>query len=88
MMMAATPMHRSEDALQLNVRLLPEPSLWCWEIVDPARPGAIVESSWADEWRAYDSPEEATSAGCVRLQHFRSTRASAAGDQGDKREEQ
>lgn len=35
-----------------------EPCLWCWEIRDPVD-GELIKSSWADEWIAYDSSEEA-----------------------------
>ncbi len=52
--------------LTVEVRLLPEPCLWCWEIRDPNR-GELVESSWAAEWAAYPSPEEAYAEGRRRL---------------------
>jgi len=44
--------------LQAHARLLPDPPLWCWELVEPAT-GAIVASSWTGAWTAYESPEEA-----------------------------
>lgn len=52
---------RGRRALDVRVRLLPEPGLWSWEIVD--RSGALVYSSWAAEWSAYESREEALAAG-------------------------
>jgi hypothetical protein len=54
-------------AMDLRVRLLPEPSLWCWEIVDRRRGDTFVHSSWTAEWMAYESPEEALDAGRKRL---------------------
>jgi len=56
----------SIERLTVEVRLLPEPCLWAWEIRDPNR-GGIVDSSWNAEWVAYDSPEEAYRAGRRRL---------------------
>ncbi len=52
--------------LEVEIRLLPEPCLWCWEIRDGSR-GNVVESSWTTEWAAYDSAEEAYSEGRKRL---------------------
>jgi hypothetical protein len=52
-------------ALDLRVRLLPEPGLWCWEIVH--RGGPLVRSSWAAEWNGYVSSEEALAAGRAYL---------------------
>lgn len=66
-------------ALEVRVRLLPEPCLWCWEIVDAHRRGALAHSSWAGEWMAYGSQEEALAAGCARLAELRSARANAGG---------
>ena len=51
------------EAIDVRVRLLPEPCLWCWEIVDRRRGGTLVRSSWSTEWMAYESREEALSAG-------------------------
>lgn len=53
-------------SLTVEVRLLPDPCLWCWEIRDAER-GDLVESSWAGEWTAYDSADEAYRAGRRRL---------------------
>ena len=52
--------------LTVKLRLLGEPSLWCWEIVDAAD-GAVVESSWATNWTGYKSSPEALRAGIRRL---------------------
>jgi hypothetical protein len=41
-----------------RVRLLSDPPLWTWEIVE-ATTGTVVESSWESEWRAYPSAAEA-----------------------------
>lgn len=60
-------------ALDLRVRLLPGPCLWCWEIVD--RGGPLMDSSWAAGWTAYASPEEAFAAGRARLAELRSADA-------------
>jgi len=40
-----------DERLLAQARLLSDPPLWCWEIVD-ARSGAVVESSWESEWTA------------------------------------
>jgi hypothetical protein len=56
--------------LTVEIRLLPEPCLWYWEIRDSRR-GQVLESSWAAEWKAYDSPEEAYRAGQQRLARLR-----------------
>ena len=52
--------------LTVKLRLLSEPSLWCWEIVDTAD-GTVVESSWATNWIGYKSSPEALGAGIMRL---------------------
>jgi len=49
--------------------LLPEPCLWTWEIRDERR-RQVVESSWAAEWKAFDSADEAYRAGERRLRRF------------------
>ena len=63
--------HRGER-LTVKVRLLGQPCLWCWEIVDTAD-GALIESSWATDWTAYGSSREAMRAGLPRS---RASRAS------------
>lgn len=57
-------------SLGVRVRLLDEPCLWFWEIVDRSRHDAVVCSSWASEWRAYGSQEELITAGRTRLASF------------------
>ena len=59
--------------LTVEVRLLPEPCLWAWEIRDRKR-GGVVDSSWDSEWTAYDSAEEAYMAGRQRLTHLATDR--------------
>ena len=54
------------DRLTVEVRLLSDPCLWAWQILDRNR-GGIVDSSWDSEWTAYDSAEEAYRAGRRRL---------------------
>jgi hypothetical protein len=60
--------------LTVEVRLLPEPCLWAWEIRDRTR-GGVVDSSWDSEWIAYDSADEAYSAGRQRLTHLTANRS-------------
>ena len=54
------------DSLTVEVQLMSEPCLWHWEIRDRER-GEVVDSSWAREWMAYESREEAERAGRQRL---------------------
>ena len=54
------------EKLTVEVRLLTEPCLRCWEIRDRAS-GELMESSWTAGWEAYDSREEARMAGQTRL---------------------
>ena len=67
-------------ALDLRVRLLGDPCLWCWEIVDRNRSGAVVQSSWASEWTAYETREEALGAGRGRLAELRGASIARARD--------
>ena len=60
-------MRMRHTPMDLRVRLLTEPCLWCWDIVDARRGDALVHSSWAMEWMAYESREEALTAGRRRL---------------------
>jgi hypothetical protein len=53
--------------LDVRVRLLADPCLWCWEIIDRDRHGVVVESSWACDWTADESPGDALAVGRVRL---------------------
>lgn len=57
--------HGTTSAVTVRVRLLPDPPLWCWEIVDPN--GVVVESSWSRDWSAYRSAGEALREGAGRL---------------------
>ena len=57
----------------VEVRLLPEPCLWAWEIRDRDR-GGVVDNSWDSEWTAYDSADEAYRAGRRRLTHLTADR--------------
>jgi len=50
----------------VKVNLMSAPCLWRWEIVD-TEDGALVESSWASQWMAYESSQEALWAGILRL---------------------
>ena len=59
----------SREPLTVEVRLLPEPCLWTWEIRDEQR-RQVVESSWTADWTAFDSADEAYRAGARRLQGF------------------
>lgn len=63
------------ERFRLEVRLMAEPCLWCWEIRDTVH-GNVVNSSYTDEWMAYDSSEEALTAANSRLRELdRSVRA-------------
>jgi hypothetical protein len=68
------------EQLAVEVKLLPDPCLWCWEIRDAER-GHIVESSWEDAWTAYASREDAETEGQRRLVR-RTTKAPAGGRPG------
>jgi hypothetical protein len=52
--------------LTVDVRLMAEPCLWCWELVDVAD-GQVVECSWDTYWTAYEASREALRAGLSRL---------------------
>ena len=52
--------------VKIRVRLLDDPILWCWELVDPST-GAVRETSWASAWEAYGSAEEALRAASTHL---------------------
>jgi hypothetical protein len=55
-----------DERLVLQVRLLAQPCLWCWEIHATAA-DRLVESSWASEWVAFASRQDAAAAGARRL---------------------
>ena len=59
-------MYPRQPQFKLEVSLMDDPCLWRWEIRDAVR-GAIVQSSWDQEWAAYPSREEAYRAGQARL---------------------
>jgi hypothetical protein len=67
-----------DGGLVLRVRLLAEPCLWCWEICDGVD-GPLVESSWASEWVAFASRQEATAAGARRLAELETARFASGG---------
>ena len=69
---------------ELRVRLLAEPCLWCWEIVDRRRGDVPVRSSWTTEWMAYASREEALAAGRRGLAEVLTLRG-GRGHQGNAR---
>ena len=48
--------------LKIRARLLDDPPLWCWELVDSTS-GRVIASSWSDNWNAYESRDEALRAG-------------------------
>ena len=54
------------ERFKVEVRLMDDPCLWRWDITDAVR-GAVVHSSWDQEWTAYPSREEAYRAGRARL---------------------
>lgn len=67
----------SSEPLSVRVRLMADPCLWNWEIVDGA--GAVVESGWEKEWTAYEAAQEAVTMGLARLAELsRSGRGAAA----------
>lgn len=58
--------HMTDARFTVAVDLMAEPCLWRWEIRDP-KGDEVVASSWAHEWMAYESPDEALRAGHDRL---------------------
>ena len=68
------------DDLDVRVRLLTEPSLWCWEICD-RRSGRVVVSSWDATWTAYRSRQEASEAGIEHLRRYLEPRATPTNPQ-------
>ena len=61
--------------LQVRTRLLTDPPLWCWELIDPAS-GALVTGSWTDSWAAYPSSDAALRA-ADEYRHRKSARTTA-----------
>lgn len=62
-----------DRGLVLRVRLLAQPCLWYWEICDGVD-GRLVESSWANDWVAFASRQEAVAAGARRLAELETAR--------------
>jgi hypothetical protein len=72
-----------DRGLVLRVRLLVQPCLWYWEICDGVN-GRLVESSWASDWVAFASRQEAVAAGARRLVELETARF-ASGDSSSVR---
>jgi hypothetical protein len=54
------------DRFLVRARLMPEPCVWFWEIVDRVHQ-EVAESSWTEAWAGYRSRQEALQAGLARL---------------------
>lgn len=68
------------EHLVIEVRLIGEPCLWGWELVDE-KGRKVVESSWETEWTGYASSGEAWIGGLARLQRVsRPARGVASAD--------
>jgi hypothetical protein len=65
-------MGQGERSLVVEVRLLSDPCLWCWEICDEDS-GRVVASSWADAWVGFASRAEARAAGAKHLAELQAT---------------
>lgn len=68
----------------LDLCLLCDPCLWCWEIRD-AKNGRLVESSWANEWVAFESPDAAHAAGTRRLAELEAAGSAPTAGVGGRR---
>jgi hypothetical protein len=64
----------SREPLTVEVRLLPDPCLWAWQIRDRDH-GGVIDNSWDSEWTAYDSADEAYQAGRQRLSRLTTGRS-------------
>ena len=62
--------------VEVRARLLNDPPLWCWDLVESAT-GGVMESSWSRDWEAYRSRDEALRAGHEVLRHARVPRGMA-----------
>ncbi len=62
--------------LTVRTRLLPDPPLWCWEIVDSVT-GEVSESCWERESIAFRSPEDALRSGRLELIRIAAARPGA-----------
>ncbi|MGH7279489.1 MAG: hypothetical protein ACREJG_12490, partial [Candidatus Rokuibacteriota bacterium] len=68
----------TSDRFLVRARLMPEPCLWFWEIVDQFH-GEVAENSWTASWRGYRSRQEALQAGMARAgDMMRGARGAAA----------
>jgi hypothetical protein len=69
----------SVDMHQLGIcpRLLADPAMWAAEIRD-AVTNDVIWSSWADEWLAYDTVDEATARAITMLSQLSLSRPTAA----------
>jgi hypothetical protein len=66
------PLARASRAITVvHVRQLPDPPLWCWELLEP-QTNHLVEGSWQHHWLAFSSREAALEAG-----HHAQARAAA-----------
>jgi hypothetical protein len=63
--------------LEICPRLLADPAMWAAEIRD-AVTNDVIWSSWADEWIAYDTVDEATARAIAMLPQLSLSRATAA----------
>jgi hypothetical protein len=63
--------------LEIRARVLADPAMWAAEIRDSVT-NEVIWSSWADEWLAYDTVDEATAHAMTMLPQFVSSRATAA----------
>lgn len=61
---------RPESPLIVRTAWLAEPSVWIWEIFDPASQ-QVIENCWAAGWAGYDGREAAERAGLARLGELR-----------------
>src|SRR5262245_40523619 len=66
--------------VQVRARLLPDPPLWCWELIDPST-GSVVTSSWTEWWVAYPSSDAALRA--ANRYHRRKAARTTASSQRD-----
>jgi hypothetical protein len=58
------------EPIGLHVRLLPDPPLWSWELIENTT-HRVVHSSWNDDWMAYESPDAAVRAARASLSGVR-----------------
>lgn len=75
--MSSSTLQPDMRQLEICPRFLGDPALWAAEIRDGVT-GAVVWSSWANDWYAYDTVDEATGRATELLPQFISSRATAA----------